>query len=315
MKACEASSAQAGVRGRIQEQHLLHHQLRRSGSCAREPHRAQLVRAWACGRPRSVCSTVQHVGVARDDPGVQVRDPSGPGPRSATGGRADRGRPAPPGRAGDTGSARHGAGRRPGRSAETRMRRVRLTFMRWRSRSTSAESARHGRRLEEAAQRDLDAERVAQPGDQLGAEQRVPAEHEEVVFARRSRPAGAARRTISAIRSRLDVIGAGLASCSRLPTWARQCRAVVLCRSASVGNAPRRDERGRDHVVRQSGRADAARSVPSRSDRDVPRGTTYATSALLPAFARGRRGFRTIDPGADRAPPRSRRARRGSRGS
>ena len=49
--------------------------------------------------------------------------------------------------------------------------------------SIQAASAGEGRRLEDGAQRQLDREGVAHPRDELGGQQRVPAELEEAVLA------------------------------------------------------------------------------------------------------------------------------------
>ena len=103
--------AQPGVGRRVHEEHLLDHHLGDRADLRRAQRLEVLRRGRAVGR--EAVQDGDDVLVARDDPGVQVRVPVDRVLRRAGGGRAGRGRPAPPGRAGGRGSA---AARPPCRS-------------------------------------------------------------------------------------------------------------------------------------------------------------------------------------------------------
>ena len=89
------------------------------------------------------------------------------------------------------------------------------------------------RRLEEGAQGQLDAERLADPRDDLGGEQRVAAEREEVVLDADPRSSPSSSAQIAASRSSVAVRGATSDGpvCGRREVGRRQRAAGRPCRS------------------------------------------------------------------------------------
>ena len=260
------------MRRRVQEQHLPHHHLgdRRQ---RRQPHGVELL-----GRRRAIGrEAMQHghdVGVARHDPGVQERIPVHRvfGPQPAI--ERIRDRPAPPDRAGGRGSVglgnRHAHGASCGRSA----------------RSTSRARAASRRRLEYAAKRHLHAERVTQANDQLGAEKRVAAEHEEVVADADGVHAEQVAHQLGEpdLVSDRGAMNPGSRSASTVSTAGNRARSTL-----PLGVSGRRiegHERSRQHVSGQAGseRRPERRGRPGqhrRRRRRRPRGSACSVRARL----------------------------------
>ena len=157
-----------------------------------------------------------------------------------------------------------------GRSTETRMRGSGHVTT-WRRRSTSAESAATvgaSNRLRSAISTPNDWRRRR---DELGAEQRVPAQHEEVVVHVRSRPDGAARPAISAIRCSVSLpAGPRLSSCRVSADSGRGRRGPVDFAIRRERQPVEADEGGWNHVFGEGAAKELAETPIGPAPRPAP---------------------------------------------
>ena len=171
-----------------------------------------------------------------------------------------------------------------------------------------------GRGLEQGPERELDAEGVAEPRDDLGGQQRVAAEVEEVVVGpdpvdpqdRRPRPPrppprpGSAGRTYAAAGAGRTGLGRGQGLAVDLAVG-RQRQGVAGPRSR------------RDHVARAAFAPSEPPEVAARRGEAAASGDDVGDQAAArPGGPRGRRRTASRTPGCRRGRPRSRPARSGS---
>ena len=173
--------------------------------------------------------------------------------------------------------------------------------------------ARRGRRLEQHPDRHLCPQRRPEPAGQPGSQQRVPAQSEEIVVRAYPRQAENIARTPGTTAPRARPPGPP-GPAHRAPGRAAPCGRAS--RSGVSGSAIQHHHRRGHHVLRQPrrgelphrGRPPASLSSPSRRDH-------VADQPVIPGVS-CRRDHRGLGHAGRRpAPPRSRPARPGTRGS